>query len=117
MTAAMHQCRGGGSGRHKGLKIPRNFVLYRFKSGPRHFFRALLKIRWHFSHPVFRPSSALQQIAGEKCGLVDSTSIRRNLGWLIIHYMTRNVGTGEGLEHQGNSAGDPSRQSDKLISA
>ena len=106
MTAAMHQCRGGGSGRHKGLKIPRNFVLYRFKSGPR-----------HFSHPVFRPSSALQQIAGEKCGLVDSTSIRRNLGWLIIHYMTRNVGTGEGLEHQGNSAGDPSRQSDKLISA
>jgi hypothetical protein len=29
-------CLGGGIGRRKGLKIPRNLVLCRFDSGPRH---------------------------------------------------------------------------------
>ena len=50
-------CPGGGTGRRKGLKIPRDLILCRFDSGPGHEF--LLLLFWTVNYMTF--------VVTEKC--------------------------------------------------
>ena len=74
----LHFCRGGEIGRHKGLKIPRNFIPCEFDSRPRYIILP--------SHPSEIPFlTQLSQIPHSH-NLSEFINIYRKIGLFRIHF-------------------------------